>query len=143
MISTVAVGTDGSETAGKAVETAAEMARRYGAKLFLISAVSDSKDGGPSNLSGSSLEIQWATSPAARLTEQLERVQASLRAGGIDCSTLIEEGDPAEVLVDLAERCGADVLVIGNKGMQRRVLGSVPNTVTHRAGCSVLVVKTT
>ena len=137
MISTVAVGTDGSETAGKAVETAAELARRYGAKLFLISAFSDSKDGGPSNLSGSSLEIQCATSPAARLTEQLER------AGGIDCSTLIEEGDPAEVLVSLAERCGADVLVIGNKGMQRRVLGSVPNTVTHRAGCSVLVVKTT
>jgi nucleotide-binding universal stress UspA family protein len=142
MISTVAVGTDGSDTASKAVETAADLARRYDAKLVLISAFSDS-DGGPANLSGSSLEIQWATSPAARLTEQLERTQATLRAGGIDCSTLIEEGDPAEVLVGLAERCGADLLVIGNKGMQRRVLGSVPNTVTHKAGCSVLVVKTT
>ena len=43
----------------------------------------------------------------------------------------------------LADECGADVLVVGNKGMQRRVLGSVPNTVTHKAGCSVLVVKTT
>ena len=43
----------------------------------------------------------------------------------------------------LAEECGADLLVIGNKGMKRRVLGSVPNTVTHTAGCSVLVVKTT
>jgi nucleotide-binding universal stress UspA family protein len=47
------------------------------------------------------------------------------------------------VLVRLAEECGADVLVIGNKGMKRRVLGSVPNTVTHKAPCSVLVVKTT
>ena len=79
----------------------------------------------------------------ARLTEQLERTEAELRAGGIECDTLIEEGDPAEVLVRLAERCGADVLVIGNKGMQRRLLGSVPNTVTHRASCSVFVVKTT
>jgi nucleotide-binding universal stress UspA family protein len=44
--------------------------------------------------------------------------------------------------VRLAEECGADVLVIGNKGMQRRVLGSVPKTVTQKAGCSVLVIKT-
>jgi nucleotide-binding universal stress UspA family protein len=142
MISTVAVGTDGSDTASKAVATAADMARRYDAKLVLISAFSDSGNG-PANLSGSSLEIQWASSPAARLTEQLERTQEELRRDGLDCSTLIEEGDPGDVLVSLAERCGADVLVIGNKGMQRRVLGSVPNTVTHKAGCSVLVVKTT
>ncbi|MGZ5359848.1 MAG: universal stress protein, partial [Solirubrobacterales bacterium] len=39
--------------------------------------------------------------------------------------------------------CGADLLVIGSKGMKRRVLGSVPNTVTHNADCSVMVVKTT
>jgi nucleotide-binding universal stress UspA family protein len=142
MISTVAVGTDGSDTASKAVDTAADMAHRYDAKLVLISAFGDAGEGGPANLSGSSLEIQWATSPAARLTEQLERQQQELRSQGLDCSTLIEEGDPADVLVSLAERCGADVLVIGNKGMHRRVLGSVPNTVTHKAGCSVLVVKT-
>jgi nucleotide-binding universal stress UspA family protein len=30
----------------------------------------------------------------------------------------------------------------GNRGMQRRILGSVPNTVSHKAGCSVFVVKT-
>jgi nucleotide-binding universal stress UspA family protein len=143
MISTVAVGTDGSDTASKAVEVAADLARRYDAKLVLISAFGDADGGGPANLSGSSLEIQWATSPVARLTEQLEREQARLRASGIDCTTLLEEGDPAEVLVTLAARSGADVLVIGNRGMQRRVLGSVPNSVTHKAECSVLVVKTT
>jgi nucleotide-binding universal stress UspA family protein len=47
------------------------------------------------------------------------------------------------VLVRLAKEAGADLLVIGNKGMKRRVLGSVPNTITHTATCSVLVVKTT
>ena len=56
---------------------------------------------------------------------------------------LVDEGDPAEVLVRLAEECGADLLVIGNRGMQRRMLGSVPNSVTHKAPCSVIVVKTT
>ena len=37
----------------------------------------------------------------------------------------------------------ATLLVIGNQGLQRRILGSVPNTVTHKAPCSVYVVKTT
>ncbi len=66
-----------------------------------------------------------------------------MRREGIDCTTRVEEGDAADVVVQLASECGADLLVIGNKGMQRRVLGSVPNTVAHSAPCSVLVVKTT
>ena len=47
------------------------------------------------------------------------------------------------MLIELAESHDADLLVIGNRGMQRRVLGSVPNSVTHKAPCSVYVVKTT
>jgi nucleotide-binding universal stress UspA family protein len=142
MISTVAVGTDGSGTASRAVQVAADMARRYDAKLVLLSAFTSSGRP-PVNLSGSAREVQWTFSPMAQLSEQLERTEGDLRENGLDCSTLVAEGDPGDVLVQLAEQCHADVLVIGNKGMQRRVLGSVPNTVTHKAGCSVFVVKTT
>jgi nucleotide-binding universal stress UspA family protein len=71
------------------------------------------------------------------------RTEDQLRQEGVRCETLTSDGHAGDVLVRLAEECGADVLVIGNKGMHRRVLGSVPNTVTHKAGCSVLVVKTT
>src|SRR5215204_1075542 len=118
MIETIAVGTDGSETAGRAVEYACELAERYGARLVLLSAfVAGPGDG-------------WAATDAVA-TREIETASAML------------EGDPADVLVDLAERHGADLLVIGNKGMNRRVLGSVPNTVTHKARCSVFVVKTT
>jgi nucleotide-binding universal stress UspA family protein len=46
------------------------------------------------------------------------------------------------VLVKHAAEQGADVLIVGNKGMQRRLLGSVPNSVTHKAPCTVIVVKT-
>jgi nucleotide-binding universal stress UspA family protein len=66
-----------------------------------------------------------------------------MAAAGIECETRAEEGDPAEVLVRLAAEAGADLLVVGNRGMNRRVLGSVPNSVTHKADCSVMVVKTT
>ena len=62
----------------------------------------------------------------------LERSETALRQEGIECETRADEGDPADVLVRLATECGADLLVIGNKGMKRRVLGSVPNTVTQQ-----------
>jgi nucleotide-binding universal stress UspA family protein len=53
-------------------------------------------------------------------------------------------GDPADAIVQTAERVGADLIVVGNKGMKgvRRVLGSVPNAVAHGAPCSVLIVDT-
>jgi nucleotide-binding universal stress UspA family protein len=141
MISTVAVGTDGSATAAEAVREAAEIARRFGAKLVLLSAFRDSR--GPPTGSAEGIELQWASNSSARVRSILERIEADLGQSGIECDTLADDGDPAEVLVRLAEECGADLLVIGNKGMKRRVLGSVPNTVTHKANCSVLVIKTT
>ena len=141
MISTVAVGTDGSATAEEAVKQAADLARRFGAKLVLLSAFPGSR-GSPAG-SDKGVELQWASSSQARVRTILERSETALRQEGIECETRSDEGDPADVLVRLAEECGADLLVIGNKGMKRRVLGSVPNTVTHRADCSVMVVKTT
>jgi nucleotide-binding universal stress UspA family protein len=138
MLSTVAVGTDGSATASKAVEAAAEIAQRFDARLVLLSAFT-----GKAPPSGGSEELQWAFNNDARVRELLNRTEQELRERKIDCTTMLDEGDPADVLVRLAGECEADLLVIGNRGMQRRVLGSVPNTVTHKATCSVYVVKTT
>jgi nucleotide-binding universal stress UspA family protein len=137
VISTIAVGTDGSETANEAVKQAAEFARRFDAKLVLLSAF---KNEPPAT---GTVESQWAYSPAAQLREILSRTEAEMKEQGIECRTVVDEGDPGDVLVRLAEECSADVLVIGNKGMQRRVLGSVPKSVAHNADCSVFVVKTT
>ena len=142
MISTIAVGTDGSGTATEAVAVAADLAQRLDAKLVLLSAFQGSGKA-PVDHSGASVELQWAMSTAAQVQEILVRTEADLKAKAIDCTSIVDEGDPADVLVRLATECGADLLVIGNKGMERRVLGSVPNTVTHKASCSVLVVKTT
>lgn len=137
MISTIAVGTDGSETASKAVDLGAELARRFDAKVVLLSAYDEP-------LAGSTVdEREWVRNPAARLREILARTERELKNQGIDCVTRTGKGNPAKALVELAEKCDADMLVIGNKGMGRRVLGSVPNSVAHKAPCSVLVVKTT
>ena len=137
---TVAVATDGSETATEAVRMAADVARRFDASLVLLSAFQDK---GGADRSSDRSELQWDSNPLARIREILARAEEEVCRDGVDCSSLIDEGDPADVLLRLAAECGADLLVIGNKGMQRRVLGSVPNSVTHGAPCSVLVVKTT
>ena len=53
-------------------------------------------------------------------------------------------GDPADVILQVAREVDADLIVVGNRGMHgaRRVLGSVPNTLSHHADCSVLIVQT-
>jgi nucleotide-binding universal stress UspA family protein len=141
MLSIVAVGTDGSATASKAVEAAAEIAERFDSKLILLSAFEGTDR--PTGTGSGADERQWAHNNDARVRELLSRIEHEMRARKIDCSSMHDEGDPAEVLVRLAEECRADLLVIGSVGMHRRVLGSVPNTVTHQAPCSVYVVKTT
>ena len=140
MLSTVAVGTDGSATAAKAVEAAADIAERFGAKLVLLSAFEGTDR--PSDTGSGADEREWAFNNDSRVRELLTRSEHEMRERQIECTSMHDEGDPAEVLIRLADECGADLLVIGNRGMQRRVLGSVPNTITHKAGCSVYVVKT-
>jgi nucleotide-binding universal stress UspA family protein len=140
MIKTVAVGTDGSDTADKAVAQAIDLAERFGARLVVLSAFDGRAGVTAPRLSGTASE--WMSNAAEQAERVLARVEESVAERGIECSSDMAEGDPGDVLVGLAERHGADVLVVGSKGMERRILGSVPNTVTHKASCSVLVVKT-
>jgi nucleotide-binding universal stress UspA family protein len=137
-ISTVAVGSDGSARANRAVASAAEIARRFGAKLVLLSAFDDLVPPDDAR----DIELQWACNSSAAVRSHLEQIAARLTQEGLECETLADQGEPADVLLRLASECGADLLVIGNKGMERRLLGSVPNAVTHKADCSVLLVKT-
>ena len=140
-ISTVAVGTDGSETAGRALAAAFELAERFGARLVILSAFDGhARTEAAPRLSGG--DPGWASNAAEQTERILAFAEESAGERGIECSSAMAEGDAGEVLVRLAEKHGADVLVVGSKGMERRVLGSVPNTVSHKAACSVLVVKT-
>jgi nucleotide-binding universal stress UspA family protein len=144
MVQTVAVGTDGSGTADKAVEFAIEMAQRYDARIVFISAYRPVSETRLKRESREAPEdLQWTINPAEDVDATLRDCEERADERGVRWASEAREGDPAKVLVQLAESNGADVLVIGNKGMQRRVLGSVPNSVSHNAPCSVVIVKTT
>ncbi len=73
----------------------------------------------------------------------LEKVAGGVE--GLDMEIHTGIGDPADVIVRLADEVGADLIVVGSRGMRgtRRILGSVPNSVAHKAGCHVLIAKTT
>lgn len=143
MVRTIAVGTDGSGTAQRAVDFAMEMAERFDAKLVFASAyrpvsetrLTKDRDTAPA-------DVQWSVNPNQEVEQILRDAEEGARARGISFASEARTGDPADVLVDIATDANADVLVVGNRGMHRRVLASVPNTVSHKAPCSVMIVKT-
>ena len=144
MVQTVAVGTDGSGTADKAVEFAIDLAARYEAKIVFISAYVPVRESRLSRERAEAPEdLQWMINPVEDVDATLRACEERAEEQGLRWASEAREGDAAKILVELAESNGADILVIGNKGMQRKVLGSVPNSVSHNAPCSVVIVKTT
>ncbi|HEX9774345.1 MAG TPA: universal stress protein [Actinomycetota bacterium] len=118
--SKVLIATDGSATASAASRVGADLASAVGARALLLY-VGDVAEG--------------------------ERVLRETReALGIDAETKAVAGHAADKILEIAEAEGADLIVVGNKGMsgaRRFLLGSVPNQVSHNAPCNVLIVKTT
>ena len=143
MINTIAVGTDGSDTAQRAVTFAIEMAERYGAGVVVASSYTPVReDRLKKEQEGAPREVHWAINPMEQVEPALRDAEDAARARGVPITTDARTGDPAHVLCTVAEEYEADVLVVGSRGMRRRVLGSVPNSVSHRAPCSVVIVKT-
>ena len=150
MYGVIVVGTDGSETAGVAVRHAAGLAKLTGATLHIVLAYQAVSMG---NLALAGTLPAW--------TEDIEGVNESIAAAselvcshaaaealqnGVEVKTHVLAGDPADLIVTVAEDVHADLVVVGNRGMtgvRRFVLGSVPNKVSHRCPCSLLIVNTT
>ena len=147
MFNTIVVGTDGSETAREAVRQATEMSQRLGGNIHLVSAYEPVPEG---RLREERQEVpedlQWMVNPREDVTTTLEEVGEQLKKQGVEVETHAREGDPADAILDVAEEKGADLIVVGNKGMtgaKRFLLGSVPNKVSHHAPCSVMIIRTT
>jgi nucleotide-binding universal stress UspA family protein len=143
----IVVGTDGSETARKAVDAAVELARLTGASLELVSAYEPVSN---QRLRGEARhvppDLQWMVNPREDVDATLAAAATRARDGGVPAHTYAREGDPADAILDVAEELGAELIVVGNKGMtgaKRFLLGSVPNKVSHHAPCAVMIIRTT
>jgi nucleotide-binding universal stress UspA family protein len=139
----IVVGTDGSETAQRAVAEATRLAKALGGGLHLVSAYEPLR--GARIVGGrSSFGEVWDIKPDAAVQSVVEQAAAAVRMGGVEVEVHTVTGDPGDALLEVAEAEKADLIVVGNRGMHglTRVLGSVPNKVSHRARCSVLIVST-
>ncbi|MCD6728348.1 MAG: universal stress protein [Solirubrobacteraceae bacterium] len=147
MLSVIVVGTDGSDTASEAVRQSIELAARLGARLEVVSAYEP--------VAGSRLrveaqqaptDVEWSINPREDVDANLAAAAVQAEQAGVPVATYARQGDPADAILDVAEETGADLIVVGNKGMtgaKRFLLGSVPNKVSHHAPCSVLIIRTT
>lgn len=139
MFETIVVGTNWSESAELAFARALELARATGARVHVVSVDEGTPApaiGGASRAPGVSTGFQADVA----LQQTLERLGAS----GVEVTQHVPTGAVAESILAVAERQRADLIVVGSQGMRgaRRVLGSVPNKISHNAPCDVLIVDT-
>ena len=134
----IVVGFDGSEHSHKALERAADFAN--GATVAVVCSADVSRlirdpAGGVSPIDPADAEARSAA---------LAEAQKYLEGRGIEGVYVEGVGHPADVLVQEAGESGADLIVVGNRGLnaaKRLVMGSVSTNVVHHAPCDVLVVR--
>lgn len=142
--------TDGSQSAGKALDFACDLAAQKKARLLVLHVQRrhGSERIPPELLEYSRLENVRETeaelfrSAAARIADQTEQ---NARVRGVNAvELLVVEGDPAQQIVEIAGKRKADMIVMGSRGLgdlQGLLLGSVSHKVASSAPCSCLVVR--
>ena len=131
----IVVGYDGSDSAKRALERAADRAGD-GDQVVVVAAAE------PHARAGIEAGAHLDPSVVKQRLGDLENAKQFFSERGIDAETLEAQGDPGAVIVQAAK--DADLIVVGSRGLnpvQRMLLGSVSSKVVHRAACDVLVVR--
>jgi nucleotide-binding universal stress UspA family protein len=86
----------------------------------------------------------WEVLPDDRARAVAEQATAAVRIAGLPVQTHMVDDEPADALIEVAREVGATLLVVGSQGMKgpRRLLGSVPNKLSHHTPCDLLIVAT-
>jgi nucleotide-binding universal stress UspA family protein len=142
----IVVGTDGSDTAGVAVRRAGELARAFDRPVHVVTAYEPVRPRGVAEAGSMGGELALTVLPDTAAESLLAEAAGALRTMGVTVAEVYaRRGDPAEVILDVAEEQQAELVVVGSKGMtgvRRFLLGSVPDKISHHARCSVLIVRT-
>ncbi|WP_197321717.1 universal stress protein [Saccharomonospora sp. NB11] len=145
--STVVVGTDGSDSSLAAVERAAKVAADSGATLVIACAYhpadQDRVDKAQDVLGDEAYQVVGSAPAEETLRAAAERAAT---AGATSVETVAVVGEPVASLRKIVKQRSADLLVVGNRGLNTlagRILGSVPSEVARKSGVDVLIVHTT
>ncbi|MFD7864630.1 universal stress protein [Streptomyces sp. NPDC057682] len=144
---TVLVGTDGSESSFVAVASAARLAAACGAALVIACAYSPMRGtdlaAAQDQLGAEAYQVVGSAPAESTLRAASDRAGAE---GAVEIRTVAVEDEPVPALVRVARESGADLVVVGNRGLRSlagRILGSVPSDIARKAGLDVLIVHTT
>lgn len=137
--STILVPTDGSEYAFYAAEHAVYLAKELGAKLYALNVIN-----APLAFHAGIHYAESKVEMESTGREAVQRIKSLCDENGVECECMIVEGQPKEAIVDVADKIGADCIVIGSIGMsalERVLIGSVSDSVLRHAKCPVLMVR--
>ena len=130
---------DGSESAKKAFEKSIYLAQKCNSKLDVIHVVLDSTYGGDS-----ATTFELIEELKEKGMKLLERCKSQAIKNNVPVETLLELGDHAQVIIDIANKNNYDLIIMGSRGMsafKELLLGSVSFKVMHHARCPVMVVR--
>jgi nucleotide-binding universal stress UspA family protein len=137
----IVVGNDGSDHSVRALQTAIAIAKSLGAELEIVH-VSHL----PVTFYAAAFEtpIDLGQQMEALRKEAEARAQQVLDETGVEAKMVTLDGNPADALLEYADRSGADMIVVGSHGagaVERFLLGSTSDRIVHHARCPVLVVR--
>ncbi len=172
MLKKILVSTDGSGHAGKAVALAGDLAAKYGAELIVlhvllrghlpedlrrlveveglvktadkppVTEVPMAMAMAPAHLEDETVSLQVLSAVGEQIAEAAEQIARD--HGAKTVRRLVEDGDAAERILEIAEREKVDAIILGSRGLgtlKGLLLGSVSTKVAHHAHCTCITVK--
>ena len=139
MFASILVAVDGSESSKKAFDESVFLAQKCNSKLFVIHVVLDWEYGGDS-----AATFELIDELRTKGMELLEQCKNQAIKNNVPVETLLELGDHAQVIIDIANKNNYDLIIMGSRGMsafKELLLGSVSFKVMHHARCPVMVVR--
>ena len=148
MVSHILVAVDGSTHGDRALAFASDLALKYEADMTVLNVVSYASTVPLALGAYAELEGLYAESRSV-LQEAGDKIVANAaehasRLGVENVTPVVELGSPAQAICDTADAIGADVIVMGRRGLSDFTgffLGSISHKVAHSADCTVITVK--
>jgi len=138
----IVVGTDGSKSSLLAVERAAKIAAAFDSNLIIGCAYYENQEQASKTLRQDSVTILGDEKAQTNLTAGKEYAE---KFGVTKVETAVRPGTPVQALMSIVNDNDADLLIVGNRGINSltgRLLGSVPADVARQSDCDVMIVHT-
>lgn len=145
--SQVVVGYDFSQSGSAALHRAIDLAARAPCHVLHVACIVDRHAPLPGHARPGHVDYAYTERVQQELTDAIaQELHAADVQGRVHFFVHVRIGKPAEELLDLAREVGAELIIVGSKGLtgvERAIVGSVSERVVREAGCTVEVARPT